>query len=207
MASEVQIANRALSMLGEARITSLSDNNKGARAMNARFDLLRDAELMAYAWRFAVKRTQIAASTETPEWGYGKIYPLPSDCLRPIMVNGAAVNPNAVGLYYSATGYRGEDPAWEVIGGEIQTDLSSPLDLEYVAQITDTGAFDALFAEALAARLAADAAEELTQSNSKKEAALFTYRKTLSEARRVNAIQRMPRRRASGSWFESRFVV
>lgn len=206
MASEVDIANRALSMLGENRITSLDDDNKPARAMKARYTLLREAELSAYPWRFAVKRTRLPASTETPSWGYSKIYDRPVDDLRPIKVGGAFVNAETIGVFYESTGvYRDQSP-YEIIEGRIHTDLSAPLDYEYIARITDAGQFDPLFVEALAARLAADAAEELTQSNSKRDAALMAYKRTLSEARRVNSLYRPPRRRQNGRWMGSRIV-
>lgn len=206
MASEVDIANRALSMLGEARITSLADNNKAARAMNARYDMLRDAELAAYAWRFAVTRVRLAASTDVPEWGYSTIYDRPTGDLRPIKIGGDFIYPDAVGVMYESSGYSTGETPWEIIGGRIHTNISAPLDYEYVAKITDAGSFDQLFVEALAARLAADSAEELTQSNSKKEAALFTYKTALSEARRINSLYRPPRRRQAGRWMRSRIV-
>lgn len=206
MASEVDIANRALSMLGESRITSLSDNNKPARAMNARYELLRDAELAAYPWRFAVRRVQLAASTDVPEWGFTTIYDRPVDDLRPIKVGGMFINAEAIGVMYESSGIATEETPYEIIAGRIQTNLSAPLDYEYIARVTDAGSFDALFVEALAARLAADAAEELTQSNSKKEAALFVYKEALKTARRTNSLYRPPRRRATGRWMASRIV-
>ena len=206
MASKVDIANRALSMLGEARIISLTDNNKPARAMNARFDLLRDAELTAYPWRFAVKRAQLAASTEVPSWGYSVIYERPTDDLKLIRVGGANISAEAVGVMYSATGYSSEAAPYEVIEGKIHTDLSAPLDYEYISRVTDTGQFDPLFVEALASRLAADAAEELTQSKAKKEAALYTYDRAISTAKRNNALMRPPRMREPGRWMSSRIV-
>lgn len=204
MASEVDIVNRALSMLGEARITSLDDNNKPARAMKARYALLRDAELSAYPWRFAVKRVQLAASTDTPAWGYSTIYDRPTDDLRPIKVGGAYVTANQIGVFYESSGVHTDQNPYEIIEGRIHTNLSAPLDYEYVSKVTDAGAFDPLFVEALAARLAEDAAEELTQSNSKKEYAAGKYRKVLSEARRVNSLYRPPRRKEAGRWMASR---
>lgn len=204
MASEVDIANRALSMLGEVRITSLDDNSKPARAMKARYTLLRDAELSAYPWRFSVKRVQLAASTDTPAWGYSTIYDRPVDDLRPIKVGGAYVNANQIGVFYESSGVHVDQSPYEIIDGRIHTNLSAPLDYEYIARITDSGAFDQLFVEGLAARLAADAAEELTQSNSKKEAAFSIYRNVLAEARRVNALYRPPRRKEAGRWMASR---
>lgn len=206
MASDVEIANRALSMLGDARITTLDDNNKPARAMKARFDLLRDAELSAYPWRFSVKRVSLPATTETPAWGYSKIYNRPDDDLRPIRVGDDYINDQTIGVFYESTGYATEQSSYEIIEGRIHTDISAPLDYEYISRVTNAAAFDPLFREALAARLAADAAEELTQSNSKKEAALMVYKRTLSEARRVNSLYRPPRRKRDGRWMASRIV-
>jgi hypothetical protein len=204
MATEVDIANRALSKLGEARIISLDDNNKPARAMKARLSLLRDAELEAYAWRFAVKRTTLAASTEVPSWGYGAVYERPVDDLRPLMVNGGYVDFRTIGVQYEDSGFQRKHVPYEIIEGKIHTDLPAPLQYEYVARITNTGAFSALFVEALAARLAADAAEELTQSRGKKEDAAREYEATMKQARRVNALYNPPRRKSASSWFMSR---
>lgn len=205
MASEVDIANRALSKLGESRITSLSDNNKAARAMNARFELLRDAELMAYPWRFAVKRVQLAALTTAPAWGYSTIYEVPSDNIKMIQIGGAAIADSAIGVMYESSGYRtAEEAPYEIIEGKIHTDLSAPLDYEYIYRVTDTGQFDPLFVEALSCRLAADAAEELTQSAAKQDRAERQYMRAISEARRVNSILRPPRRRAANGWMASR---
>lgn len=206
MASEVDIANRALSMLGDQRIISLTDNNKQARAMNARYTLLRDAELTAYPWRFAVKRAQLPASTDVPAWGYSAIYDRPVDDLRAIAVGGVAVNAATVGVTRSSSGYKSEDTQYDIIEGRIHTDISAPLDYEYISRVTDAGQFDALFVEALAARLAADAAEELTQSKAKKEHAAFVYKEALKTARRNNAIMRPPRTRGSGRWMNSRII-
>lgn len=208
MATEVDIANRALSMLGEARITALTDDNKQGRAMNARYSLLRDAELSAYPWRFAIRRVKLYSSGTSPDWGYSNVYALPKDNLRTIKAGGDGVNAQAIGVMYESSGYSaGERAAYEIIEGELHTNLSSPVDYEYIAQITDTTKFDPLFVEALAARLAADAAEELTQSDSKKRYAIGIYDSTLSTARRTNALRRPPREKPAGRWHRSRIVV
>jgi len=207
MASEVDIANRALSMLGEIRITALTDNSKPARAMNARFDIIRDAELMNYPWRFAIKRTQLAAETAVPEWGYSTIYEVPTDNIRAVKVGGFEINDEAIGVMYTSTGYNvSEDAPYEIIEGKIHTNLSAPLDYEYIARITDTGQFDPLFVETLAAALAVDACEELTQSESKQRRAEYAYQKAVSRAKRNNSLMRPPRQRASSRWMASRIV-
>jgi len=203
MASDVDIANRALSKLGEARITSLTDNNKGARAMNSRFEMLRDAEVEAGAWRFAIKRVNLPATAEVPEWGYSKIFARPSDDLRPLTINGYYVNYRTVGVYVTGPSTRAYG-GYSIVDGKIQTDMSAPLEYEYVARVTNSGLFNSLFVEVFACRLAADAAEELTQSNQKQQAALFQYQKALREARRTHAIWTPPTVKGSGSFLQSR---
>lgn len=208
MATDVDIANRALSMLGEARISALTDDNKQGRAMNARYELLRDAELAAYPWRFAIRRVKLYASGASPDWGYSNVYALPKDHLRTIKAGGDGINEQAIGVMYESSGYSGGQRAvYEIIEGELHTNLSSPVEYEYIAQITDTTKFDPLFIEALAARLAADAAEELTQSDSKKRYAISMYEQTLNTARRTDALRRPPREKPAGRWHRSRIVT
>jgi hypothetical protein len=204
MASTVEIANRALSKLGESRITSIEDASKPARAMKARFDHLRDAELAAYPWRFAVVRTTLPASVEVPSWGFTKIYERPPDDLRPLSIDGAYVDHRAVGKTVTGTGYS-HPMGWDIIGGKIHTDISAPLKYEYVSQVTNSALFDALFVEALACRLAVDAAEELTQSGQKTEIVARQYDDAIKMARRINALYAPPSRKAPGSFMNARF--
>ncbi len=206
MASEVDIANLALSKLGEARIISLTDNNKPARAMLARFETLRDAELTDGAWRFAAKRVTLPALATAPTWGYSTAYQLPNDHLRPLQVGDMAVNIETIGVYYSAsTSYNPTEGPFEIVGAEIHTDQSAPLNFEYIRRVTDTGLFPAPFVESLAARLAADAAIELTQSNSIREDAARQHMMALRTAKRLNMLWRAPQRRTSTPWMLSRF--
>lgn len=205
MASESDIANRALSKLGETRIASLTDNTKPARAMLARFDLLRDAELEAHPWRFSVERTTLPALSTTPSWGYAVAYQRPSDDLRPLKVGDDFIDPSLVGVYYRSSHLGSvNSPMFEVIGDQIHTDLTAPIKYEYIKRVTDTTKFSSLFIEVLACRLAADAAEELTQSAGKQDRAEASYRQALSEARRINALYRPPSQRGVSRFLGSR---
>ena len=62
MTSQVAICNQALVKVGASRITALTDDTKQARALNAIYDVKRDAELAANPWTFATKRESIPAS-------------------------------------------------------------------------------------------------------------------------------------------------
>lgn len=205
VASEVDIANRALSKLGDARITALTDDTKGARAMNHRFDFLRDEMQASYPWRFCMEITSLAADSTAPAWGYSTRYLLPSDCLRLITLGDYSINVGTLGVQYRVGGdYHPADASFEVFGDYIHTDLSAPLKITYIKQITDTGKFPDVFVEAFASRLAYDAAEELTQSASKKRDAAADLKEALREARRIDALQRPPGRRMPGRWMMSR---
>lgn len=202
MASGVDIANRALSKLGASRITSLTDNNKGARAMLARLEFLRDAELEAHPWRFSIVRTKLPALVDAPVYGFSYQYQRPSDDLRPVMVGDYPINAQTIGVQYSGSGY--VEPNFEIIGQTIQTNISAPLKYEYISRIDVPGLYPPLFVEALACRMAMDACEELTQSSSKYDRAAAQYKDAIREARRVNALYRPPSSRAPGSFIRSR---
>jgi hypothetical protein len=194
MASQIDIANRALTKMGAARIISLSDDVKAARSVASMWDIVRDAELRARNWSFAIKREALAASSTAPAYGYNYQFPVPSDFLRLV----------SVGEYYppaSLTDYRGSDEsAWRVEGRNILHDDAGPLYIRYVARIDDTAQWDATFVESFACRLAAELAEELTQSSSKKDTAWGEHKKAISEAVRANAIELPPEPLADDSW-------
>ena len=204
--SETDIANRALSMLGDTRITDIAQTNtKAARAMNHRFPFLRDLLLQSYPWRFAMELDSLAADATAPVWGFSTRYLLPGNCLRLVTVGDYSVNIEAYGLMFRAsTAAYASDAPFEVIGQYIHTDLSAPLKVQYIQQITDTAQFHDIFSQALACALAEDAAEELTQSRGKKEYAMGKFMDAIKEAKRVDALQRPPGTRAPGGWMMSR---
>lgn len=194
MASTVQIVNQALTKLGAQRITSLQDDTRNAREMNAIFEIKRDAELAAEPWTFATKRAEIPASSTTPAFGWGFMYPMPADFLRLVEVGEDYV-------FYSAdsTVFQIEsDPDTGRVA--ILTDQASPLRIRYIYKVTNSGLFPALFVESLACRLAAESCETITQSTSKREAAWAERKQAIREAKRANAIEQPPRRPPDASW-------
>jgi hypothetical protein len=198
MASVIQVANRALTKLGSARITSLSDDVKAARSISSCFEDLRDDELRAHRWQFAMKRTTLAALSTAPAFGYNYQYALPSDFLRIDMVDDrfpAAIMDNYIDAEYLE---------WTLEGNVILTDIAAPLKLRYIAQITDPTYWDENFREALASRLAMEIAEDLTQSESKKASAAKDYDRAIRQAIRINSIERPAVMPPDNSWVISR---
>lgn len=198
MASIIQVANRALTKLGSARITSLSDDVKAARSITSCIEDLRDDELRAHRWQFAMKRTSLAALADAPTFGYQYQYALPSDFLRMDMVDDRY--PSAVMDNYIDAEYLD----WVLEGNVILTDIGAPLKLRYVAQITDPNAWDVNFREALASRIAMEICEDLTQSDTKKQAAANDYKRAITQAVRVGAIEKPPVTTPDNTWVISR---
>ena len=199
MASNVEIANSALTKLGASRITALTDNVKAAREINAIFELRRDYLLRTHNWSFAMTRASLPALDETPSWGYTTLYQLPTDCLRVVQVNDTWVVP---GLADYTSGPDSEP--YKITGRRIETDIGAPLKLRYIKRVTDPAQFDAAFVEVFASDLADQVCEALTQSNTKREATRAVLRQSLLEAVRSNAIELPPEAIPDDSWILSR---
>ena len=149
MASKTDIVNRALSKLGQSRVSSIDTNTEAARVMNDMWDNVRDALLQSYPWNFSIKRVLLAKDSTAPAWGYVNRFTLPSDFLALMDIR--------------------NDPEYTIENGYILSDEGAPLYVRYVSKVEDTGLYPPLFTEALAASLAYEACEKITQSNTKKE--------------------------------------
>ena len=194
MASQVDICNRALTKLGADRITSLDDNSKSARSMKSLWDTVRRAEIRKRPWGFALKRDSLPSLAAAPAWGFALAYQLPPDFLRLVQVSDVFIVP-------SLTDYReGDDSAYAIEGGQLLTDFPAPLKIRYARDITDPGAFDALFVEVFASKLAYESCYEITQSRQGCEAAMQDYKIAVTEAIRCNAIERPPQGLPDDSW-------
>lgn len=198
MASEVDIANLALTLLGDTRIISLDDPVKQAREVKAVFGLTRDALLGGYTWSFAKARASLAAEATAPIFGYANQFPLPSDCLRIVLVN-------EVYAGLDLTDYRGSPTEdFTIEGRKILTDFAAPLKLRYIKQVTDPGQFSTNFTMAFGCQLAANLCEALTQSNAKRAAAEQALSREIKLAIRSGAIELPPNKLADDEWVASR---
>lgn len=199
MASETEIANRALTKLGDQRLLSLLDDNNAGRTMNSMFGMVRDAELRRHRWKFAIKRLALMALVEAPVFGFTYQFPLPADYLALVQVNDIYIRP-----------YCKDKGPWSVelsVDGTTRVllcDLAAPLNIRYVSRVTNAGLFDPLFVESFACKLGFEACEAITQSNTKQTSLKDQYTFALNEAVRVDAIELPPDEIPWGSWLESR---
>jgi len=183
--SVIDLCNSALQRVGAATITSLSDNTPEARACTVAYDSNRRDEIRRHSWNFAVKRVVLAPDSEEPTFDYAYQFTLPSDCLR-------VLRPATSNL------------DWVVEGRKILTNDDAVLYLRYVADITDAAQWDANFYTVLAAAIAMDICEKLTQSNQKKAALETDYTEAVRLARRMNAFEAGPVEAAEDNWLLAR---
>ena len=174
MASEVDIANSALNMIGASNITSLTEDSVAARIMNQRYEFVRDAVFRSHPWNCLVRRASLAQNSTAPTWGYTYAYNLPTDpfCLRVLRLE-------KLDLDYKVEG--------RTIVSNEQT-----MKIKYVARVTDPNEYDTLLSETNSARLAADTCYSITNSNSLVASMYSLYEAKLKEARFVDATEGMP---------------
>ena len=183
-ASEVAICNRALQKLGAKRIISLDDVGvPNASRCKAAYAMVRDQELRKRAWNFAIKRVQLAADVAVP-LDYAGAFTLPTDCIRILPKNTVT--------------------DWQPEHGKILTNDKAPLSLRYIARISDTTLFDENFTEMLAAKIAYELCEEITQSNTKQANAMQDYKTAAFDAARTNAFEKYPEEPPEDSWITAR---
>lgn len=196
--SDVEVANEALTLLGDQAITSLTENSDRARAMNRLYTPTLDEALRAHDWNFARMRAALAKLTATPAFGYNFMYQLPQDplCLRVLTTNLNRNEAWEIETYVTADAtaqYR-----------VILTNGSS-LNIRYIARITSPTLWDALFADAFVHELARRACYAITRNATLvatlSQEALAKWR----QARSVDGLESRPLRQLlSGSFTDVR---
>lgn len=184
--SDVSISNLALQKLGAIRINSLADDSRNARSCNACYEALRDEEMGAYPWNFAKKRAVLAPSTIAPAFDYTYAFPLPPDCLSVLL-------PNRTNLDWAIE--LNDDNMLSILTNE-----GPSINLKYLKRITDPTRFDQSFVLGLAYKMAFHMAEEITQSNEKKQDAAQAYKDVIARAKRNNAFQNEPTQAPEDTW-------
>ena len=152
MASNISIANKALSMLGQAPIVSFTDNSTRAKDIYEIYDQCVKEVLVEHPWNFSVKRGSLAELDVDISWtddGLNVAYAYPSDCLRVLNINDNNIN-------------------WRVESVEDQicilTDAAAPLGIRYIFYNNNPAHYSPKFVEALAARIAAELSFKILQS-------------------------------------------
>ena len=176
MASVVDIANNALTLLGASTISSLTEDTKNARLCNQRYEPIRNRVFRSHNWNCLIKRVELAQDSTGPviEYTYG--YTLPSDCLRVLKVHNGTTDSIASALDY------------KVEGRKIVTDEGTVY-LVYVALDTDPNNYDSYLYEAVSHQLAADLAYAITNNSTLANQYMSRADERLREARFIDATE------------------
>ena len=169
MASVVDICNGALNQLGASTILSLTEDSKNARLCNSRYTQVRDALFRTHPWNCLQTRLELAASSDSPAWGFTYAYTLPTNCLRLLRV-----------LDY--------DSNYKVEGRKILSNAST-MKILYISRITDPNEYDELLRETLSAALGADIAYAVTSNNTTSQNMILSYQEKLKDARFVDSTE------------------
>ncbi len=169
MASVVDICNGALNQLGASTILSLTEDSKNARLCNSRYTQVRDALFRTHPWNCLQTRLELAASSDSPAWGFTYAYTLPTNCLRLLRV-----------LDY--------DSNYKVEGRKILSNAST-MKILYISRITDPNEYDELLRETLSAALGADIAYAVTSNNTTSQNMILSYQEKLRDARFVDSTE------------------
>lgn len=187
MASQVDIANRALDKLGAENIVILTEDSENARVLNRMYNIVLESMLRSHTWNCAKVRVQLAPMATAPAFDYGYQFQLPADCLRPIFP------PNV--------------RDWSIEKGNVLlTNDGSVLNLVYISTLTDPNDMDACFIEAFAAKMAMECAEKVTQSATKRKLATDEYKMAMDEAKKANAYESIPSQQDYSSWVDARIT-
>lgn len=185
MTSQVEIANRALDLLGAQSIVALTEDSENARAINRCYNVILRSLLRKYIWNCAKKRAVLSPLTAVPAFGYLYQFQLPSDCLRPIFPNDVT--------------------DWSIEKGRVLlTNDGNILNLLYIAMLDDPNDMDACLVEVLAGEIAVKNCEKLTQSRGKRQEAKDELKTAWADARKANAFETIPNQQDFSSWVDAR---
>lgn len=170
MATKVDICNLALFKLAQSIVLpAMTDDSKAADVMNRLWEPMRDLVLSERVWPWAMKAQALALEAEPPLPGWGFRYSYPNDCLTAFALTDAqglasrgklirfATGDCTVGAWGRGSGVFDWDTSSGDQGMSIMANAANAF-LVYTAKVEDANRYPPQFVNALACRLAAEAA-------------------------------------------------
>ena len=185
LASEVNVANLALTDLGADRILALTEDSENARKVNAIFDLVRDAELRSHPWNFAIERRNFNKTTNTPLFGFDAEFQIPGDVIRILTPE----NRKADMFVREGDKVLANDDSFKA---------------RCIIRITDPTKWDETFVTCFAARLSAELAYSITDSRTLAADKAEVYKEKKRIATGVDAQVGTPQELFADEWLDSR---
>ena len=79
--TKIGLISKALILIGETPLQSLTDDRYGATVGSNLFEMLLENELQSNPWRFSMKKAALSRLVVTPLNQYAYAYQIPADCL------------------------------------------------------------------------------------------------------------------------------
>lgn len=186
MAGKTEIGNKVLTKLGQSRVSNFdTDPTASAKAINEVWDSVLLSTLQSFPWNFATVRTNLAADTNAPSWGFNYKYPLPSDFLKLLQIK--------------------DEPTYQLEGGYILTDAVAPIYIKYVSIVRDSGILPPFFVELLSHNLAIETCERITGDLNLKQLLLAERKAIEYSAQTSDAVDNQPIETDMDDWIKVRF--
>lgn len=152
MATDVEIAQRALSLIGAKQIQSFDEDNDRAQICKNSYEVVKEYALSLTHWNFATDKARLPQIQDEPQTRWDYQYELPNDMIAgPIKV------------------YNHEDTSQTTTGWEkVNNKLMSNYDTIYIDYIKNVSAqrFPPYFVRYIVNALAADIAKPITDQTS-----------------------------------------
>lgn len=169
MASQVDICNRALTLLGANLITSMTQGIEEARRCNANYTTALEELLEEFNWPWATFPGTLSPLSSTPDFSWGYQYQLPTSpkFIRRIKVMDAGEN----------------DIDFEIQGDKLLCNEDEAVCLEYIGYVDNPLIMPPKVREALAYKIASILAYPLTKSRTLQADMVLLYRDALKAAK------------------------
>lgn len=177
MVTDLQAANRALTMIGVEPLGALSDQSKAARIINSLITDVKDIVLAEFPWSFAARMEALAPSSAPPPPGtpkYTSMFAYPAAAVNVFRV----FDDREDSISFSVA---------EVGGTAYIAAHSAKANVEYTVRINNLNLWRGDVAECLVTRLAHDAAYMLT-ANQNLSSSLFEKYAMQVQAAKANSV-------------------
>lgn len=175
MTTNTDLANRALSYIGESKISNIDDTGSKAARVCKEFlgDIIKEV-LRSFRWNCATRRAELSEILPAPTIGPSHAYALPTDFIRLLEVNGEQWN--------------GSEQFQEIEGRRRLVTSSNSAKIRYIASIGVVD-FDPMLAESIATKLAMVISVPLTANLNMQSQMANLYNRAIKQARQVDAIE------------------
>ena len=173
MASKLDIWNRGLRKIGEARLSGLDEDSVNGRMLRDGYEESKRAVLEMHSWKFARKQANLPLNATTPLEGYANSFKLPSDLLKIIYFNNTYPNDR-------------QRIPFTTVGRDIHTD-EGVVKITYLSHDVEEGDFSAGFTECLSTYIAFTHSFERTKSQPLMDRLNQQFERQLSSAKRSDA--------------------